>query len=189
MRLPIRRLALCCVFGLSVAAAAPNDYVIDPSHSSASFAIHHLFLVKVRGTFTGIDGTIRLVPGSDDQDRAEARIEIGSLETGRDKRDSVLTSSDYFDAAKYPVMVFSGKSWKRTGISTYEITGDLTIKDVTREVVLEAQQVKALNPRAVAFNASAELNRRDFGVVGPFILDKPISDKVEVSLHIEAYLQ
>jgi polyisoprenoid-binding protein YceI len=189
MPLPIRRLAICCVFGLSAAAtAAPNDYVIDPAHSSASFAIRHL-LFKVRGTFSGIDGTIQLAPGSDDQDRAVARIEVGSLETGIDKRDSVLTSPDYFNAVKYPVMIFNGRSWRRTGNTTYEITGDLTIKNVTREVVLEAQEVKASNPRAVAFNASAELNRRDFGVVGPIILDEPISDKLEVSIHIEAYSQ
>jgi polyisoprenoid-binding protein YceI len=189
MPLPFRRFVACWVFGIAAAAtAAPQSYVIDPSHSSAGFAIHHLFLT-VRGAFAGVAGTVEMASGSADQDRTEARIEVAGLDTGIRKRDSVLKSPDYFDAVKYPVMIFRSKSWRRNGSAAYAITGDLTIKNVTREVVLEAQEVGASAPRAVAFDATAELSRKDFGVVGPSILDKPIGDKVQISIHIEADLK
>ena len=123
---------------LAIAAAVRADvetYTIDPVHSSTNFTLRHMFS-NFTGKFTKISGTITYDSATPENSHVEAAIEIGSLNTSDPKRDKDILSDGFFDAAKFPAATFKSKSWKKTGENTFDVTGDLTIKDVTKEVVL-----------------------------------------------------
>ena len=138
MKLNSRLLAL--VIGASalvtVASAATETYEIDPVHSSVEFSITHM-IGHVKGSFTAFSGTIVVDRANLEASTAEATIQVASVDTHNEKRDTHLKSPDFFDAAKFATLSFKSKSWKKTGDNTYDVTGDLTIKDVTKEVILK----------------------------------------------------
>lgn len=175
------------------ASAAVETYVIDPVHSSVGFTVRHLFS-QVPGSFTKFNGTLTVDRDNLENSSVEATIEIGSVNTAADKRDAHLKSPDFFDAAKFPTITFKSKSWKKTGADTYDVTGDLTIKDVTKSVVL-AVKVLGFGPGMMPNSAvsgwegTTTLVRTDFGVNGPAMLGKAVGDEVKVTISVEADLK
>jgi polyisoprenoid-binding protein YceI len=193
MKLPSRLLALAALVTTlaTAASAAVERYQIDPVHSSVGFKVRH-FVSRVPGTFTKFSGTIMVDRDNMENSSVEATIDVGSVNTANDQRNGHLKSPDFFDVAKYATITFKSKSWKKTGEDTFDVTGDLTIKDVTKEVVLKVTLL-AFGPgmkgmMLSGWEATTNLKRSDFGVNGPAMLGAALGDDVAVSIGIEAFM-
>jgi len=137
MKLPTKILAIAAIAsGLATAAsAAVETYTIDPVHSSVGFKIRH-FVSRVPGSFTQFSGTITVDRDNLENSSVDAVIEVGSINTFNDHRDTDLKSPDYFDAVKFGTITFKSTSWKKTGDGTFDVTGSLTMKGTTKELSL-----------------------------------------------------
>jgi polyisoprenoid-binding protein YceI len=177
---------------LASAQATVETYKIDPVHSSVGFTVRH-FVSKVPGSFTKFDGTIIVDRDNLEKSSVEATIDVGSVSTANTQRDNHLKSPDFFDAGKFASITFKSKSWTKTGDDSFDVTGSLTIKEVTKEVVLK---VKLLGFGAgmkgamlSGWEATTTLHKADFGVKGPAMLSAALGDDVGVTIGIEADLQ
>ncbi|KAB2897728.1 MAG: YceI family protein [Kofleriaceae bacterium] len=167
-------------------------YTIDTSHSNVEFSIRHLVIARVRGRFTRFEGVLELDPTDITRSKVTADIEVASISTNEDKRDAHLRSADFFDADTYPRMTFVSKRVEMVGPHLH-VTGDLTIRGTTREVVLRVEQLGLAkdpwgNQRA-AFSASTSIDRKEFGLHWNQVLEAGgvmVGDKVEISLDVEA---
>jgi polyisoprenoid-binding protein YceI len=171
---------------LASTQAAVETYKIDPVHSSVGFAIRHFF-TNVPGAFTKFSGTITVDRDHLENSSVAATIEVSSVDTRTEKRDNHLRSPDFFDAAKFPVMTFKSTAWKQTGEGAFDVTGDLTIKDVTKPVVLKVKLL-GFGPgmqgaMLSGWEASTTLNRNDFGIT---TFPKVLGDDVAVTITVEA---
>lgn len=170
-----------------------GKYNIDPAHSRVGFEIAHFVISKVQGRFNDVKGTVEI---SQDLSKCNVNVTIptASIDTAEKKRDEHLRSAEFLDVKKYPNMTF--KSKKCSGnIEDFKITGDLTIKDVTKEVVMEAEYegsvVDSWGNQRAAFTADFDIKRKDFNVkyddkidIGPVV-----GDKVEVEIITELILE
>jgi polyisoprenoid-binding protein YceI len=171
------------------AAAAVETYAIDPVHSSVGFTIRH-FVAKVPGKFSKFRGTITVDRDNLEKSSAEAVIDVASINTDNEKRDAHLRNPDFFDAAKFPTITFKSRSWKKAGEDTFDVVGDLTIKDVTREVVLKVTSL-GFGPgmrgaQLSGWEATTTFNKKDFNVKDPPMLDAALGDDVTITINIEA---
>lgn len=175
-------------------SAAPRyeagTYQLDPAHSKVGFEIPHLVISTVEGRFTKFEGTVDLAE-SLEKSSVKANIDVASIDTGNDKRDDHLRSSDFLDAKKFPAMKFESTSVKGTAES-FKVNGNLTLHGVTKPVTLDAQYLGAVDDGfgnlKVAVNAKTKINRKDFGLMwnnaveaGPIV-----GDEVTIDLRIEA---
>lgn len=177
------------VAGVELPAA--GIWKIDPGHADVAFVGRHFGLTKVRGRFTGVDGTVQI--GHDPMDsRVEVVIDTTSVESGSADRDDHLRSSDLFDVERYPTATFRSTGLSLDGTSG-TLTGELTVKDVTRPVTLAVEYLGHVrdpweNDRA-SFTASARINREDWGMTwnmllgaGRLIVSKEIDLQIDVEL-------
>ena len=173
---------------LTSAQAAVETYDIDPAHTWVGFNAMHFF-TKVPGFFGSVKGTIIVNRDHLENSTVEAVIGVASITTNTPKRDEDLRSEHFFAAGKFPTMTFKSKVWKAVGNHAFTVTGDLTIKGVTKEVVQNATSTgfgKGLNGLISGWEVSTTLNRQDFGVSA----DKDsIEDLIEVVIHVEADLK
>ena len=192
MNLPARFLSAALVVALASgvnASAAVETYTIDPVHSNVGFSIRH-FVARVPGKFKDFSG--KIVVDRDDltKSSAQATIKVASIDTDNQKRDDHLRSADFFDAAKYPEMKFQSRAWKKTGDDSYDVTGDLTIKDVTREVVLKVSLLgfgPGMNGAKLSgWEATTTIDKKDFNVKDPAMLDAALGDDVKITINVEA---
>jgi polyisoprenoid-binding protein YceI len=183
-------LALSAALALALAARAEAvSYKIDSVHSSVGFTLRHM-VSKFSSSFTKVSGTVNFDAAAPEKSSVEATVEIGSVSTANDKRDSHIKSPDFFDAAKFPNSTFKSKSWKKTGENTFAVTGDLTIKDVTKEVVLNTELL-GTGPgmggsTVTGWEAKTTIKKSDFGLAGPAMLGKVLGDEVALTISIEA---
>ena len=152
---------------------APGRWAIDPGHAEVTFIGRHFGLTKVRGRFTGIDGTVDVGP-TIQESTIHVNIDMTTVESGSSDRDAHLRSGDLFDVETHPTATFRSSSIAATG-SSGAIAGDLTIKGITRSVILDAEFVGSTidtsdNERAV-FTASTVVNRYDFDVTWNMALE------------------
>ena len=117
-----------------------DRWEIDSSHSSVHFSVRHLVIAKVRGTFGRWSGTVQVPDGDFSNATVEVTIDASSIDTGVEQRDAHLKSPDFFDAAQYPELHFVGKRVQPQSGSDIDVIGDLTIKGITREIVLHVEQ-------------------------------------------------
>lgn len=178
----------------STPTLTPGTWAIDPSHSEVSFAVRHLMVSKVRGTFSRFSGTITV---HEDLARsaAEASIELHSVDTRDERRDTHLRSADFFDVEQYPVMRYRTTALRPDG-DTFVVDGDLDLHGVTRAVPLRLElngvQADPWGGLRAGFSATGEINRRDFGIDIAMPLDGGgvvVGDRVTISIEIEATLQ
>lgn len=189
---------LVVVAGLAAAltlpvAAKTTTYQIDPRHSNAEFGVTHLMISTVRGEFHGVTGTIVV----DDENLANSSVNVTidatTVDTREPDRDKHLKSDAFFDVAKYPTMAFKSTSVEKNSDGTLKITGDLTIRGVTRTVVLNSTAPKApiKDPWGLqrsAVSATTKINRQDFGVSWNQNLDAGgvvVGDEVNITLDVE----
>src|SRR5262252_6201622 len=168
----ISRIAILASMALGLsrpAAAASSTWQIDPAHSSAQFAIRHLGLSTVRGAFSKVSGTMQL----DDQDvtksTIEVTIDVNTVDTREPDRDKDLRSERFFDVAHFPTMTFKSKKVEQLAPGKLRVTGDLTIRGTTKEVVLDVDGLTAPTKdpwgnQRVAASATTKINRQDYGV-------------------------
>jgi len=145
-----------------------TKWVIDPSHSKVSFKVKHLMISNVLGNFKEFEG--QASTDGDDFSTAEINFSLNtaSIDTEMADRDGHLKSPDFFDAEKYPKITFSGKGMKDLGDEMYELTGDLTIKDVTKPITLTVEYGGIMtdpwgNVKS-GFSLSGKINRKDWGL-------------------------
>lgn len=189
------RLILAAFAALSVASfsrAAVETYAIDPVHSSVAFSVRH-FVSKVPGKFSKFSGTITVDRDNLEKSSVEASIDVGAINTDNEKRDNHLRSADFFDAGTFPKISFKSKTWKKTGADTFDVIGDLTIKDVTKEVVLKTKLLGfgagMPGTQLSGWEATTTINKAEFNVKDPAMLDAALGDEVAILLNIEAGLK
>lgn len=160
---------LMMLLTLSAASIAQTDWNIDKSHSNVQFTVTHMVISEVNGSFNIFEGKLAQKNGKDfTGSTIEFTADIASVFTDNDKRDQHLRSDDFFNAEKYPKMTFKSKSFNKVNDKKYSLVGDLTIRDVTKEVKLNVEFLGTIkdnwgNNRA-AFKLSGEINRFDFGL-------------------------
>jgi len=166
----------------------------DHAHSSVEFTVRHLLVSKVRGRFTKWTGKLELDEQDLTRSRVEVEIDVASVDTHEPQRDAHLRSGDFFEVEAHPRMVFVSKRVEEKGKDRLAVTGDLTIRGTTREVVLDVERggVVAKDPwgkRRAGFTATATINRKDFGVSFNQVLDQgglALSEEVAITIEIEA---
>ena len=185
-----RLITLLAVLALTVASRA-ETCTIDPVHSSVGFSIRHL-VSKFTSNFTKVKGTIAYDAAAPEKSVAEATVEIGSINTANDTRNGHLLDAEhnFFDVAKFPSATFKSTAWTKTGADTFDVAGDLTIKGVTKPVVFKVTLL-GTGPgmggsTLTGWEATAKINKSDFGVSGPAMLGKALGDEVTLNLAIEA---
>ena len=174
------------------APTANSTWKIDPSHSHVEFAVKHLMISTVKGRFADVEGQITIVGGNPSASSVTATIKAASIDTRTDQRDEHLRSADFLDAAQYPEITF--KSKRSTGdASEFKVTGDLTIRGVTKEVTLEAtNEGSGKDPwggERIGFSAKSKFDRRDFGLTWNQAIETGgvvVGNEVKVSIEIEA---
>jgi polyisoprenoid-binding protein YceI len=171
---------------------AAGTYVIDPSHSAVEFVGRHLGLAKVRGRFTKFSGEIQIaeVP---EQSSVEVDVDVASVESADARRDEHLRSPDFFNVGEHPSMVFKSTSVTPVDDTTWDVAGDLTIRGVTRPVVLHAEFEGAENTpfgdQRIGFSASTEVNREDWDLGWNVVLESGgllVGKKIKIELSVEA---
>lgn len=178
----------------TVAAAEAATYQIDPLHTQLGFRIRHLGIAFVSGVFDDFEGTITFDPADLSATRAEVTVQTASIDTGVEPRDDHLRSADFFEVETYPTMTFTSTGAQPTGPSTFLLTGDLTIKGITREVVFDATAagpIEVEEGRRVGFYATTEINRRDFGITWGGNLPNgfpAVGDRVQIILDVEGLI-
>ena len=186
-----RLLALFAVLSLAATSqAAVEVYKIDATHSSINYSLRHI-LSKYTSSFTKLSGDITVDRDNLEKSSVTATIDVAGLTTDSEGRDKHLKSPDFFDTAKFPSASFKSKSWKKTGENTFDITGDLTIKDVTKEVVLKTTLLgfgPGMRPGTLlsGWEATTTIKKSDFGLAGPAMLQKALGDEVAITINIEA---
>ena len=185
---------------MSTTVAAPSrvptgTWAVDPSHSRVEFRVKHLGISNVRGHFARFGGTLE-VPEDLASARAYGTVETASVNTNDEGRDEHLRSPDFFEAERYPEIAFISKSISPTGEDTFEITGELTLHGVTRDLTLQAEitgtEHDLYGNDRVALEVTGELDRRDYGITFNQALGSGnvlVSDKVKLLLDISAVKQ
>lgn len=153
----------------ATAAAQAGTWQIDPNHSAAQFSVRHMGVSTVRGAFSKISGTATYDPADPSKTTLDATIETNSVDTRVEMRDKDIRSPHFLDVEKYPTMTFHSKQVKGAGSGKLQITGDLTLHGVTKEVVLDVDGPSAAitDPRGIhriGAEATTKINRNDFGI-------------------------
>jgi polyisoprenoid-binding protein YceI len=177
----------------TVAAPAVSTWAIDPAHSEIGFSVRHMMISSTRGRFADVKGTIVLDEQDISRSSVEAEIIVNSVDTREERRDAHLRSPDFFDAERWPTIAFRSTKVEPLGRDRARITGDLTIRDVTRQVSFEAE----LNGRGrtpwgtevAGFSADLKLNRSDYGLTYNVALETGgflVGDEIKIHLDVEA---
>jgi polyisoprenoid-binding protein YceI len=181
-------------FAVSCApGAAQQAWTIDANHSFAYFSIRHLMISTVRGTFSGINGGAVFDAARPEAGSVEATIASGTVNTGVAKRDEQMRGPDFFEVAKYPVMKFASRRVEQAGQGRLRITGDLTIRSVTKSVVLDLDGPSPVVRDAqgrdkIGLSATTKISRKDFGIIWNEVLETgglALADEVSITLDIE----
>ena len=165
----------------------------DPNHASVQFAVRHLMVATVRGTFDKFDVTATIDENDVSQSWVEATIEVASVNTRNEKRDNHLRGADFFDVTKHPTITFKSRTVEKVQDNAYKVTGDLTLMGVTQEVVLDVTgSPKAIkDPRGnsrLGGAAVTTINRTDYGLSHNSVLESggvAIGEEVEITIDIE----
>jgi polyisoprenoid-binding protein YceI len=194
----LSRIAL--IVGLAAALSLPatattSNWQIDPQHSSAQFSVRHLAISTVRGAFSKVTGTVALDDKDVTKSTVDVSIDVTTVDTREPDRDKDLRSDKFFDVAHYPSMTFKSKKVEQIAPGKLKVTGDLTIRGTTKEVVLDVDGPSAPikdpwgNQRAAAV-ATTKINRQDFGVKWNATMDNGgvvVGDDVSITIDVEMF--
>ncbi|QNP65486.1 YceI family protein [Streptomyces genisteinicus] len=174
-------------------AALTGEYTIDPAHSSIGFTVRHAMVTNVRGTFGSHEGALKLDGSQPANSSATIDVDIASVDTGIADRDGHLRSGDFFDAEKFPKMTFRSTRVEQLGGEAYRVTGDLTIKDVTRPLAIDLEfqgsATDVYGNERVGFEGGTEILRSEWGLTWNAALEAGgvmVSDKVRLTFDISA---
>jgi polyisoprenoid-binding protein YceI len=184
------------VLAAALAAASPalaaETYQLDRSHTTVGFQVRHIFTM-LGGKFQDFSGTIKVDRAKPDNSSVEFTVQVASVFTNDPKRDEHLKSPDFFDATTHPTITFRSTSVKPLGKDSYEVTGPLTMRGVTKVVTLPVTFLgEGKDPwgnEKIGFETSTTLNRKDYGINWNKTLDQGgvlVGDEVKVQISIEA---
>ncbi len=171
--------------------ASTTTWNIDPAHSSAEFKVKHMMISNVKGSFSGLSGALTEHASDSTLSSVEASIPVATISTGDPQRDGHLKSAEFFDAEKYPTLNFKSTKVVRQG-DAYEVTGDLTIHDVTKPVTfaVDGPSAPGKDPwgnTRIGLSATTKINRKDFGLgwnaaleTGGFLVGEEIAITLDV---------
>lgn len=165
---------------------------IDAAHSSVDFSVRHMMISTVRGTFERFSGSVEADEANPAAAQVDVQIETASINTRDEKRDAHLRSPDFFDVDSYPTMSFKSKRIEVIDANSGKLIGDLTIKDVTHEVVLDVEYAgQSRSPwgsTSAGFSASTKINRKDWGLNWNVALETGgwlVADEIKINIEIE----
>jgi polyisoprenoid-binding protein YceI len=168
-----------------------NNWNIDAAHSGINFSIRHMLVAKVRGRFAQYTGTVQLDEDDFTRSTLEVAIDASSIDTGAPERDAHLRSADFFDVAAFPQLRYRSQRIEKLSADRYRVIGELTIRDVTREVPLEVEYGgRATDPwgnERAGFVARASLDRKDFGLGWNQVLEAGgvlVGDRVDIEIEV-----
>jgi len=174
-------------------APSPIQWQIDPAHSAAHFSVRHLMISNVRGEFSKVSGNVVLDPSDLTKSTVEVIVDATTIDTREPQRDEHLRSADFLDVANHPSITFRSKQITAAGAGRFKVTGDLTIRGVTRTVTFDVDgptpPVKDPwgNVRA-GVSATAKINRKDFGLVWNALTEAGgvvVGDEVSITFEAE----
>lgn len=170
-----------------------ETFETDGAHSGIHFSVRHMVVARVRGRFARWTGTIHLDPESLVRSSVTVHVDAASIDTGVADRDAHLRSADFLHTQKFPVIVFESKRVETVDGRRMRVVGDLTLRDVTRELMLDVEYAGSVKDLAgklrVGFSASGSLDRKDFGLTWNQILEQGgvlVGDRVDIEIEVEA---
>jgi len=173
-----------------------TTWTFDPAHTTVEFSAKHLMVSTVKGHFGKVEGTIQLDENDYTKSSVEVTVDVAGLHSRDEKRDGHLRSGDFFDAEQWPTATFKSTRIERKSDDEYVVYGDLTVRDVTREVALNATfDGKGKSPwgsEVIAFHANTKLNRKDFGLTWNVALETGgvlVGDNINIAIDAEAIKQ
>lgn len=167
-----------------------GSYQLDPMHSKIGFEVSHLVISTVEGKFTKVEGSINLAPEFQNS-VFQAKIDASSIDTGVGQRDDHLRSADFFNVSENPSLDFQSTQVLGT-LEKFKIIGDLTIRGVTRQVILESKYLGTVTDgygnEKIAIQAKAKINRKDFGLTWNSLVEigPVVGDEISLDLRIQA---
>jgi polyisoprenoid-binding protein YceI len=174
-------------------ASLTGTYAFDPAHSRIGFVARHAMVTKVRGAFRDVEGTAHVDGGDPARSTVQVTIRAASIDTHNEQRDEHLRSNDFLAMETYPEITFVSTEVRQTGDSTFEFTGDLTIRGVTRAVTIpltfEGAATDPFGNLRLGFEGGVTINRKDFGVTWNAALETGgvlVSERVDVEFEVSA---
>lgn len=171
---------------------AKTTWKLDPTHSAIEFSAKHLMITTVKGRITDVEGTIHIDEKNPKNSSVEATLKATSLDTRTEQRDQHLRSADFLDVEKYPVIKFRSTRIEG-GTQEFKLTGDLSIRDITREITLDVQfEGQTKDPwggERVGFSATGKIDRRDFGLTWNQAMETGallVGNDIKLSLEVQA---
>ena len=171
--------------------AVKTKWVIDPTHSEVHFKVKHLVISTVTGTFKSFEGSLETENENFDDAEIAFSIDVNSINTNQPQRDEHLKSADFFNAEQFPKVTFKSTSFKRDG-DDYELTGDLTIKDVTRSIKLNAEYggtaTDGYDNVKAGFEVTGKINRKEYGLTWSAVTEAGaivVGDDIKLNLNIQ----
>ncbi|MER6253299.1 YceI family protein [Streptomyces sp. NPDC001584] len=183
---------------------AMTTWLFEPGHTAAEFRARHMMVTYVRGQLKNVHGSLEVDPDRPEEARVEATIDATQVYTGQPQRDAHLRSADFFDVEHHPTWTFVGSRIHQVSGTEFEVTGDLTVRGVTRPVTFDVtylgqwdtpwwEEGRDLGPRRRAgFVATARIDRHGFGVSWNDVVDRGgvvVSPMVDVTVDVEAVLE
>lgn len=172
------------------------SWVIDPAHSQITFAVRHMMISNVYGRFESFTGQVELDEADPTRSSVEVKIDAASINTKEAQRDAHLRSADFLDAEKYPYLIFKSKRIEKIDDTRGRIYGDLTIRDITREVVLDVEYAGMVKSpwgtTSAGFSAHTRLNRKDWNLTWNVALETGgwlVGDVIQVNIELEIIKQ
>jgi polyisoprenoid-binding protein YceI len=165
---------------------------IDPMHTQVEFSAKHFGMMTVRGHFREVTTRGQIDPSNPAASSVEVTINVASLTTNNPQRDNDLRSSYFLELEKYPTITFRSTRIEPAGEDRYTLTGDLTIKGITKPVILNVQRYGEINDQMmghrVAYSAEGQINRKDFGMEFDMLADNRLVVSHEIKIFVEAEL-
>ncbi len=172
--------------------ATRTNWVLDPTHSEVNFKVKHLMIANVKGAFQKFNASIEAVGTDFANARVQATLDASSIFTNEENRDNHLRSADFFDVEKHPHLQFTGRDMKHVSGNDYTLTGDLTIKGITKPVTLEVEfggrNTDPWGNEKLAFALNGRINRKDWGLNWNAALETGgvlVSDEVRLSAELQ----
>jgi len=189
---PLRGFAVAAAVALASPALAADTYTFDKSHTTVGFQVRHIFTM-LGGKFQDFSGTIQIDRAKPESSSVEFTIQAASIFTNDPKRDEHLKSPDFFDVAKHPTITFKSTSVKPAGNNVYQVTGNLTMRGVTKSITIPVTFLgEGKDPwgnEKAGFETSTTLDRKDYGINWNKTLDQGgvlVGDEVKVEVSVEA---
>jgi polyisoprenoid-binding protein YceI len=169
-----------------------GNWQLDPYHTQVEFSAKHLGMMTVRGQFEDVSAVADIDPGNPEAASVEVTIQTVSVKTNNPARDNDLRSGNFLEVEKYPVITFKSTGVQAAGGNAFKLTGDLTIKGNTRPVTLDVTKYGEFNDpmmgHRIAYGASTQINRKDYGLSFAMVLDGRFVVSEEIQITIEGEL-